>query len=117
MQAYEQVALQFYQDTGFYAPGRDVPSAIAQNKESDPIFRQGAWECWNKLHDAKRIKPLPKMTFCELCNQTADELFKCISCGKQVCENCYVRVRDLCRECEEEQDKEADRANYGDREL
>lgn len=55
MQAFEKVALEFYEDTGIIAPGKNVPAAMDNCPQTDIMYRQGAWDCWNRLHEKNRI--------------------------------------------------------------
>jgi len=45
MYAYEEAATQFYKDTGFMAPGKDMPAAFGGGADYDES-RQGAWRVW-----------------------------------------------------------------------
>ena len=45
---FEQLAKEFYADTGFMAPGKDYPAAAGNCPEADESYRQDVWHAWLK---------------------------------------------------------------------
>lgn len=59
-EAYEQVAAEFYRETGIMAPGKDDPTGRIGLPPDIEIhdsyaYRCGAWDVWNKLKELEGL--------------------------------------------------------------
>ena len=101
---FEGLAVQFHQETGYVAPGKDIPAAMGADLSSNYELRTNAWEKWISARRELFLKASQLRTDNTALTSKLDEavgLLKESQCKKVGCDNGIMteKLGRLCSFC------------------